>query len=130
MDSTTVHVAISKGPFPMIAMTLLLHHDANPNAPDNLGRTALHLASYRRGITEVESLLECGANMDVRDENGWTPLHEAAYWGSVQVAVVLLNRGARSACSDLRWRDTYPVGQHTCIVDIGGEPSADHTIVI
>jgi ankyrin repeat protein len=89
---TPVHVAISKGSFP-VAMTLL-QHGANPNALDNLGKTALHLASYRRGITEVELLLKYGANMGVRDKNGWTPLHEAAYWGSVRVVVVLLNRGA------------------------------------
>ena len=89
---TPLHVAISKGSFP-VAMTLL-QHGANPNALDNLGKTALHLASYRRGITEVELLLRYGANIGVRDKKGWTPLHEAAYWGSVQVVVVLLNRGA------------------------------------
>ena len=89
---TPLQVAISEGSFP-VTMSLL-QHGANPNALDNLGKTALHLASYRRGIREVELLLKYGANMDVRDKKGWAPLHEAAYLGPVQVVVVLLNRGA------------------------------------
>jgi len=89
---TPLHVAICRGT-PPIARTLL-EHDANPNAPDNLGATALHLASRRRRITEVELLLEYGAKVDVRDNDGWTPLHEAAHFLDLQVVVVLLNRGA------------------------------------
>jgi len=91
---TPLHVAIRDGT-PPIARTLL-EHGANPSAPDNLGTTALHLASRRgwREVRFVELLLEYGANVDARDKKGWTPLHEAAYHLNLGVVVVLLNRGA------------------------------------
>ena len=94
VEWTPLHVAIFSGT-PPIGRTLL-EHGANPNAPDNLGATALHLASrvHESGTTEVELLLEYGANVDVRDAVGRTPLHEAAYWGNLEAVVVLLNRGA------------------------------------
>jgi len=87
---TPLHVAIRDGTPPIARM--LLEHGANPNAPDNLGQTALHVGSTYYG--EVELLLEYGANVDVRDKDGWTPLHEAAYHLMTEVVVVLLNRGA------------------------------------
>ena len=91
---TPLHVAIRDGT-PLIARTLL-EHGANPNGPDNLGTTALHLASHRgwKGVTFVELLLEYGANVDARDKKGWTPLHETAYHLNLEVVVILLNRGA------------------------------------
>jgi len=89
---TPLHVAIYSGT-PSIAR-MLLEHGATPNAPDNDGATALHFASRRRGITEVELLLGYGMNVDVREKYGWTPLHEAAYRLNLEVVVVLLNRGA------------------------------------
>jgi len=51
------------------------------------------LTSRRRGITEVELLLEYGASVDVQDENGWTPLHRAAYHVNLLAVVALLNCG-------------------------------------
>jgi len=89
---TPLHVTLWHGinPIPRI----LLEHGANPNAPDNLGQTALHLESLRRGITGIELLLEYGAIVDVRDKEGRTPLHQAAYRLNLDVVVVLLNHGA------------------------------------
>jgi len=92
---TPLHVAIWTGT-PPIARTLL-EHGADPNAPDNLGNTALHLVSHwgwGEVVTFVELLLEYGANVDARDKKGWTPLHEAAYHLNLEAVVVLLNRGA------------------------------------
>jgi len=89
---TPLHVASCDATPPVPRM--LLECGANPNAPDNLGRTALHMASSYGEITDVESLLEYDAKMDVRDEDGWTPLHNAACCLNLQVVVVLLNRGA------------------------------------
>ena len=94
LKSTSLHmVSLACYGIPPIAR-MLLEHGANPNAPDSLGITALHLASRSGVITHVEFLLECGANVDVRDKEGWIPLHEAAYNVNLQVVKVLLNRGA------------------------------------
>ena len=89
---TPLHAASCNAILPITRM--LLEHGVNPNAPDNLGKTALHLASSNGQITAVELLLEYGANVDVQHEEGWTPLHEAAYNLKLQVVAILLNRGA------------------------------------
>ena len=89
---TPLHGALRNG-IPLIAR-MLLEHGANPNAPDNLDRTALHLASSLGQIADIKLLLEHGANVDVRDKDGYTPLHKAAYHLNLQVVVVLLNCGS------------------------------------
>lgn len=75
-------------------LRILLEHGVNPNARDHFGRTAMHLASYHQGFTNVELLLEYGANVDAMDGNGCTPLHDAAYHLNLQVVEVLLDYGA------------------------------------
>jgi len=89
---TPLHAAVDRRKYPVAKV--LLEHGANPDAPGNLGETALHLESSQRGITNVELLLEYGANVDVQDKEGWTPLHKAAYHLHPQTVAVLLGRGA------------------------------------
>jgi len=89
---TPLHVASYDG-FPLVTR-MLLEHSANPNAPDNLGRTALYFASFYGNIKVVELLLQYGADVDVRGKDGWTPLHRAAYHVNLQAVVILLNHGA------------------------------------
>lgn len=47
-----------------------------------------------RDIKRVIELLERGANPNAKDEYGWTPLHHAAKKGSVDIAKLLINKGA------------------------------------
>ena len=58
---------------------LLLERGLNPNARDQLGRTALHLAvAQPQGVVLARLLLSRGAQVDLRDEQGLTPLLSAA----------------------------------------------------
>jgi ankyrin repeat protein len=51
---------------------LLLEHDADVNAQDDKGRTALMHAATSFNVTAVQLLLERGADQNLTDENGQT----------------------------------------------------------
>jgi len=97
---------------------LLATNGADVNAKDKYNRTSLYIA-YQRGddeiidllskygatgtlsyaagagdIEKVRELIEQQANVNQRDENGKTPLHRAASMGHIDVAELLLNKGA------------------------------------
>jgi ankyrin repeat protein len=56
------------------------------------GNTALMMAAFKRNRPAFEALLGAGAAID---RQGWTPLHYAAASGDVDIAGLLLARGAR-----------------------------------
>ena len=78
----------------------LLADGANPNAKDRQGRTALHIAAYRRARQNMAVLLANGGYPDVQDRDGDTPLHLAADQsspiGSASDATAILLATARS----------------------------------
>lgn len=67
---------------------------ADPNAAQNRGKTALHLASALNRVDFVELLLEHGAYVDAKSDGRWTPLVNAAEKGHVAVVAKLLAAGA------------------------------------
>jgi truncated hemoglobin YjbI len=73
----------------------LVHSGANVNARDGVKHcTALHMAA-RRGNAEVaEALLDCGADIEARDSLGDTPLRRSVNCNKVEVAALLVARGA------------------------------------
>ena len=56
----------------------LLAKGANPNLPDNAGRTAVHGAARIAAADTMRALLGAGGKPNVPDEDGNTPLHFAA----------------------------------------------------
>ena len=58
-------------------VALLLEHDANPNAPDETGTCALHIAAARGAINIVVRLLEAHADVNVQNAMGVRPLHHS-----------------------------------------------------
>lgn len=67
---------------------------ANVNAQDDLGRTALHMASANGRLELVQLLLEAGADVGTCNVEKNTPLHWACLNGHVQVVALLLKYGA------------------------------------
>lgn len=60
-------------------MRNLIEAGANPNLPNGLGDTPLHVAVKKRAEMKVELLLDFGANPDVKNGNGDTALHLVAH---------------------------------------------------
>lgn len=63
------------------------------DAPDELGRTALSLASMKGFHDVVRILVEFGASIDMPDYEGNTPLHYAAAYNHLLVVQLLIERG-------------------------------------
>ena len=90
----------------------LLAKGADPNAPGQGGRTALHGAARIAAAETMQALLEAGGNPNRRDEDGNTPLHFAAdsaaramsIGGEVDTIRVLLRAGGNPNRANARGR--------------------------
>ncbi|KAI0224832.1 ANK_REP_REGION domain-containing protein [Lamellibrachia satsuma] len=101
------HLACLEG---NITLLRLLLADVQPeevplviNKTDFKGNAALHIAVESRYPTLVEELLIRGADVNKtcrKDTTGCTPLHLAAISGDVEIARMLLRRGARPEVAD------------------------------
>jgi ankyrin repeat protein len=74
----------------MIVALLLLMQMLMPH-----GRTALHEAASAGKEELIRRLLADGADPNARDESGASPLDEAVWQGSVEIAKLLLDGGAK-----------------------------------
>lgn len=68
------------------------------------GKTALHWASARGAVEDVEALLEAGHGLNGRDAEGRTALHWAVLKGRPEIAALLLERGADADAADAAQR--------------------------
>ncbi|KAK6617083.1 hypothetical protein RUM43_014685 [Polyplax serrata] len=93
-------------------LTELLESGVNPNASDDNGRTALHLASASGYSNIVKILLSFNADCNVVDKLGNTPLHLAVCTTSTTSINLLLNAGCsafqkgHSGCTPLQLAQT------------------------
>ena len=73
---------------------LLLKRGANPNLPNYLHSTALHLASSVGWLDVVRLLLNYGAKVDEKDGEGKTPFQAASSRGRLEIMKYLSENGA------------------------------------
>ncbi|KAK8937072.1 S-acyltransferase TIP1 [Platanthera zijinensis] len=90
----TTHVAAQYG------QTAFLYHivtkwNADPDVPDNDGRSPLHWASYKGFADSIRLLLFLDAYRGRQDKEGCTPLHWAAIRGNLEAATVLVQAGKK-----------------------------------
>ena len=84
---------------------LLLDQGADVNA-DKCGLKALHQVSFglyesrEDGVRIAELLLAHGTEVDTRSRSHWTPLHVASRFGKIEIARLLLDRGATVNAED------------------------------
>lgn len=104
-----------------------LGRGANPNRKgfDESGDRGLsmplHCAMFRGSTKIVETLLRAGANVN-RKAHGWEPLEWAACQGYKEIAMLLLQNGAKSTRKALEWATRKG---HTSIVTLLLEAGVD-----
>lgn len=83
----------------------------NPNAHDEHGRTALHIAAAKGYAEVVSTLLRHGAEPNQKDSLGNTPLHLAACTNHIQVVTLLLRAGTDVETLDNNGRTPMQLAQ-------------------
>ncbi|KAL5415409.1 hypothetical protein PMIN03_002740 [Paraphaeosphaeria minitans] len=74
-------------------VSLLISKDADVNAKNNNGQTALHFCASKNHLDLARTLLKEKATARVKDKRGQLPLHRAAAIGSVPMIKQLLGPG-------------------------------------
>lgn len=99
-NRTPLHVAAHLGLTDTVK--LLLSHEANFEAQDKYGNTALHLACDSGNVATVQALLGAGKKITLRTKNreGQTPLHNAVCLGEVEMVKALMAAGGRLDVKD------------------------------
>jgi ankyrin repeat protein len=88
------------------AVRTLLGKQADVNAPQPDGSTALHWAVYNEDVALVDALLSAGADVKAVNREGATPLYLATVSGNVDIIGKLLKHGADVNGTFLRHGET------------------------
>ena len=87
----------------------LLNLGADPNFADDNGDTPLIKAIWltmsssvekERTFNIVKKLVDCGADVNVTNDNGRTPLFTAIYQNNTEIALFLIEKGAKCELED------------------------------
>jgi ankyrin repeat protein len=81
-------------------VNLLIDNNANVDATDEHGATALHLAAFNARANLIGTLVGRGATVDARDNDGRTPFMIAALRGDKKIMTILRDAGADPSATD------------------------------
>ena len=98
------------------------------NAPNQCGRTALILATFKGSVNIVSYLIQRGASVDIADKDGLTALSIAVYYcGHGNIIRALLDRKADPTIPDVSGRNTLDwISNSPKLVEIFGEVAKAH----
>ena len=86
------------------AIQRLVNEGADVNAKNEVGWTALQLASLYGYDKVAKLLIKNGAKVDAKDKAGWTALHHASWNGQLRTSKLLVAEGADvNAKTDKGW---------------------------
>lgn len=124
--TSPLHVAAEHGV--VVAVRILLQHDANAAPHDEYDVTPLHIAA---SVEIADHLLRAKVPMDPPDRDGRTPLHRAIGAGRLDVAERLLREGALAGVGDREGRTPLHLAAaagraHAVerLLDAGADPAA------
>ncbi|KAG0499170.1 hypothetical protein HPP92_003861 [Vanilla planifolia] len=90
----TTHVAAQYGQTAFL-YNIVAKWNADPDLPDNDGRSPLHWSAYKGFADCIRLLLFLDAYQGRQDKDGCTPLHWAAIKGNLEVCTVLVQAGKK-----------------------------------
>lgn len=90
----TTHVAAQYGQTAFL-YNIVTKWNADPDVPDNAGRSPLHWAAYKGFADCIRLLLFLDAYGGRQDTEGCTPLHWAAIRGNLEACTVLVQAGKK-----------------------------------
>ncbi|KAF8012104.1 hypothetical protein BT93_I0281 [Corymbia citriodora subsp. variegata] len=90
----TTHVAAQYGQTSFLYL-IVSKWNADPDVPDNDGRSPLHWAAYKGFADCIRLLLFLDAYRGRQDKEGCTPLHWAAIRGNLEACTVLVQAGKK-----------------------------------
>lgn len=90
----TAHVAAQYGQTAFLCH-IVTKWNADPDVPDNHGRSPLHWAAYKGFADCIRLLLYLNAYRGRQDKEGCTPLHWAATRGNLEACTVLVQAGKK-----------------------------------
>lgn len=107
------------------ALRWLFVSGANPQTVDSCGTSLLHAACRTGSLPVVKDLVRRGVGINAPDNAGWTPLHVAVCMGRQDVAVYLLQHGAKPDAVNLRGQIPGDLCSHRNTKEVVGKYKLD-----
>ena len=130
IDDHPFFIAAHHGDVETMKVLLDFGNICDVNLCDDIGRTALAVASEHGFLPMIDMLLNAGADVDKANEIGFTPLHWAVGAGQAAVVKKLLDSGASTQFQSLGGRTALDMARQRIDLAGGRETLAAFGIVM